>query len=480
VVAAGHAPGPGTVVFGTDGIRGRANVDLTPELALGLGRALVSVLHDDGEKRPSILIGRDPRWSGDMLEAAIIAGITSAGGDAVSVGVLPTPGVAFLASHSTAAAGVMLSASHNPVGDNGIKVFGPDGFKLSDEEELRIAETYAAGVGRRPVSTRIGRRLADPAAVARYIEHLTRAVDVDLVGLRVVVDGANGAAYSVAPQVYRQLGAEVITIHCSPDGANINDRCGSTHSSVIRQATITHAADVGVAHDGDADRLIAATHLGDLVDGDVLLAILARQRHLQGALAHGTVVTTVMTNLGFHRAMDGLGIGVVTTPVGDRHVLETMRKGGLNLGGEQSGHLIDLDHATTGDGVLAALRILETVRTSGASLAELAQVMQRLPQVLVNVGGVDRSRVAGSDEVAVAVARVEERLGADGRVLVRPSGTEPLVRIMVEAPEQALADELAADIAAVVRATCALSVTSDEAAEVDGSERAAERTRGDA
>ncbi len=444
------------VRFGTDGVRGRANTDLTPEVALALGRALVTVLHDEGEKRPSILVGRDPRWSGDMLEAAMIAGITSAGGDAVSVGVLPTPGVAYLTGRSSAGAGVMLSASHNPVGDNGIKFFGPDGFKLSDDDEARIGEIYAAGSPRRPVSTRIGRRLADPAAIARYIEHLTGSVDVDLVGLRVIVDGANGAASNVAPQVYRQLGAEVVTIHCSPDGANINDRCGSTHPEVVRQAVLADGADLGIAHDGDADRLVAVSNLGGIVDGDALLAILARQAHLQGRLVDSTVVTTVMTNLGFHQAMKGLGIEVLTTPVGDRYVLETMRARGLNLGGEQSGHLIDLDHSTTGDGVLAALKVLEIIRTTGSSLAELASVMLRLPQVLVNVADVDRDAVAGSEAVASAVAAAEARLGADGRVLVRASGTEPLVRIMVEAPDQALAEEIAAGISVVVTRECGM------------------------
>jgi phosphoglucosamine mutase len=340
------------------------------------------------------------------------------------------------------------------VGDNGIKFFGPDGFKLSDDEEARIAELYATGSPRRPVSTRIGRRLADPAAVARYIEHLTSSVDVDLVGLRVVVDGANGAASNVAPQVYRQMGAEVATIHCSPDGANINDRCGSTHPEVVRQEVLTAGADIGIAHDGDADRLVAVSHTGAIVDGDALLAILARQKHLNGQLVEGTVVTTVMTNLGFHQAMAGLGIEVLTTPVGDRYVLETMRARGLNLGGEQSGHLIDLDHSTTGDGVLAALRILEIVRTTGSTLDELARVMQRLPQVLLNVTDVDRDALASSAPVAEAVRAAQDRLGASGRVLVRPSGTEPLVRVMVEAPEQALAEEVAGSIAAVVRSDC--------------------------
>ncbi len=443
-------------LFGTDGVRGRANDDLTPELALLIGRALVTVLHDDGERRPSILVGRDPRWSGDMLEAALVAGITSAGGDAVCVGVIPTPGVAFLTARSSAAAGVMISASHNPVGDNGIKLFGPDGFKLSDDEELRVATTLAAGGGRRPEGTRIGRRLTDPAAVARYIEHLARSVDVDLTGLRVVVDGANGAAHSVAPQVYRQLGAEVIQLHCSPDGANINDGCGSTHPEVVAREVVAHAADLGVAHDGDADRVIAATHLGGIIDGDVILAILARQAHLQGRLIDGTVVTTVMANLGFHHAMRDLGIHVLETPVGDRYVLDAMRAGGLNLGGEQSGHVIDLEHATTGDGVLTALRLMEAIRTSGTPLAELASVMTRLPQVLVNVPDVDRHRLAGSAAVAAAVAAAEERLGTEGRVLVRPSGTEPLVRVMVEAVAEGLAQEVADGVAAVVRTELAI------------------------
>ncbi|MGA1077970.1 MAG: phosphoglucosamine mutase [Nitriliruptoraceae bacterium] len=438
-------------LFGTDGVRGRANEDLTPELALLIGRALVTVLHDDGERRPSILVGRDPRWSGDMLEAALVAGITSAGGDAVCVGVVPTPGVAFLTARSSAAAGVMISASHNPVGDNGIKLFGPDGFKLSDDEELRVATTLAAGGGRRPVATRIGRRLTDPAAVARYIEHLARSVDVDLTGLRVVVDGANGAAHSVAPQVYRQLGAEVVQLHCSPDGANINEGCGSTHPEVVAEAVVAHAADLGVAHDGDADRVVAATHLGEVVDGDVILAVLARQAHLQGRLVDGTVVTTVMANLGFHHAMRDLGIRVLETAVGDRYVLDAMRAGGLTLGGEQSGHIIDLERATTGDGVLTALRLMEAVRTTGTPLAELVTVMRRLPQVLVNVPDVDRARLAGASGVAAAVAAAEVRLGEDGRILVRASGTEPLVRVMVEAVDERLADEVARGVADVVR-----------------------------
>ncbi|MFP4634554.1 MAG: phosphoglucosamine mutase [Nitriliruptoraceae bacterium] len=423
-------------IFGTDGVRGKANVELTPELVVSLGRGLVTLLHDEGEKRPSIVVGRDPRWSGEMLEAALVAGITAAGGDAVLVGVLPTPAVAHLTSHSSAAAGAMISASHNPVGDNGIKFFGPDGYKLTDAEEARLEDIIASGSGRRPEGTWLGRRLTDPAAVARYIEYIASIADVDLTGLKVVVDGANGAASSVAPQVYRQLGAEVVAIHCAPDGANINERCGSTHPEAVREAVLAHGADAGISHDGDADRLIAATHEGVEVDGDTTLAILARQMHHRGTLVDDTVVTTVMTNLGFRHAMEQLGIEVVQTRVGDRYVLEAMRERGLNLGGEQSGHIIDRDHATTGDGVLTAVRLLSVVRSTGATLKELSTVMRRLPQVLTNVTGVDRDRLADSEPVWEAVRSEESRLGDGGRVLLRPSGTEPVIRVMAEAESQ--------------------------------------------
>ena len=438
-------------IFGTDGVRGRANVDLTPELGVALGRSLVTLLHDEGEKRPSVVVGRDPRWSGEMLESALIAGITAAGGDAVLVGVLPTPAVAHLTARSSAAAGAMISASHNPVGDNGIKFFGPDGFKLTDDEEARLEDIIATGGGRRPEGTRIGRRLTDPAAVARYIEHVAGIADVDLSGLRIVVDGANGAASSAAPQVYRQLGAEVLTINCSPDGANINEHCGSTHPAVIREAVLAHGADAGISHDGDADRLIAATHDGEEVDGDVVLAILARQMHHRGTLANGAVATTVMTNLGFKRSMQQLGIEVVETPVGDRYVLDAMRERGLNLGGEQSGHLIDLDHSTTGDGVLSAVRLLSVVRSTGATLKELATVMTRLPQVLTNVDGVVKDKLSTSEPVWAAVRAEEQRLGDGGRVLLRPSGTEPLIRVMAEAETHDDAQRAVDHIADTVR-----------------------------
>lgn len=439
-----------TAVFGTDGVRGRANVELTPELALQLGRALVAVLADSGEKRPSVIVGRDPRWSGEMVESALVAGITSAGGDAVCVGVLPTPAVAFLTTRSSASAGAMISASHNPVGDNGIKFFGADGYKLNDAAEQEIAGLLEGVDGPRPLGVKIGRRLTDPAAVSRYIDHAASSTQVDLSGLRLVVDGANGAASNVAPQVYRQLGAEVISIHCTPDGANINAECGSTYPAVIAAATREHGADLGVSHDGDADRLIAATATGQDVDGDTILAILARDAKQRGTLKHDTVVTTVMTNLGFKRAMDALGIEVRETKVGDRYVLEELRAHDLTLGGEQSGHIIDRDYATTGDGVLSAVRLMSVMQQTGATLDELANVMTRLPQVLVNVGDVDRSRLPDAQAVWDAVADETRRLNDTGRVLLRASGTERLIRVMVEAPDENEAAAVAARIAAVV------------------------------
>jgi phosphoglucosamine mutase len=438
-------------IFGTDGVRGEANSELTPELAMRIGQALVTVLREEGKQRPSVLIGRDPRWSGEMLQAALTAGITSAGGDAVQIGVLPTPAVAFLTARGSASAGAMISASHNPVGDNGIKIFGQDGFKLTDEEEDRLEELLTrANAGPRPTGLKVGRRYHDPQAVGRYVEHLVSVADADLHGLTVAVDAANGAASQIAPQVYRHLGARVITTHCQPDGANINDACGSTHPAVIRAAVMDEQADVGIAHDGDADRLIAADANGGEVDGDVILAILARDLKARDTLHHDAVATTVMTNLGFKHAMDRLGIEVVTTQVGDRYVLSAMQLRGLNLGGEQSGHIINLDHSTTGDGILSAVQLLSIVRHTGSPLHELATVMERLPQVLVNVRGVDKQRLDDAIPVWEEIAAVEDELGDDGRVLVRPSGTEPVVRVMVEAPEDDLAQAMADRIANVV------------------------------
>ena len=447
-------------IFGTDGVRALANGDLlTPEFAVRLGRAVVTVLVEEGVERPAIAIGRDPRWSGPMLEAALVAGITGAGGDAIRLGVVPTPAVAHLTATGDVHAGAVISASHNPVEDNGIKFFGGDGFKLTDAEEDRLEELLdetADSEPRRPTGTALGQVFEEPAGIGRYVEHLVAAAATDLSGMSVVVDAANGAASQVAPQVYRHLGADVVALHADPDGANINAGCGSTHPEVVRDAVLAHGADVGIAHDGDADRLICADHAGEEVDGDVILAILARDMHQRGALSGGAVATTVMTNLGFRQAMAGLGIDVVTTAVGDRYVLEAMRTDHLNLGGEQSGHLICLDHATTGDGVLSAVRLLATMRSTGASLAELRTVMTRLPQVLVNVRGVDKDALMDTDDVWLAVSEVENELAESGRVLVRPSGTEPVVRVMVEAPSTDQAQGAADRIAGVVTDALAL------------------------
>jgi phosphoglucosamine mutase len=445
-----------SVTFGTDGVRGLGNAEIGPDLAMRLGRAMVTVLVEEGHTRPCIMIGRDPRWSGEMLEAALVAGVTSAGGDAVTVGVLPTPAVAHLVATGDAQAGVMISASHNAMPDNGLKVFGGDGFKLTDVEEARLGELLESGVDRYPTGTGVGRHVHDTTGVARYVEAVIAEADVDLTGLSMVVDGANGAAAEIAPMVYRALGATVHAIGDVEDPERINDGIGSTHPHMLQAAVRAHGAHLGVTHDGDADRLLAAGGSGALVDGDAILAILARAAHAEGSLLGGAVVTTVMTNLGFHHAMSGLGIDVVTTKVGDRYVLEAMRERGLLLGGEQSGHVIQLDRCTTGDGIRSAVRLLRTVVQSGASLDELATVMTRLPQVLINVPHVDRSRLDASEVVAESVQAAADALGDTGRVLVRPSGTEQLVRVMVEAPTEEAAEAAARQIVAAVQADLAL------------------------
>jgi phosphoglucosamine mutase len=446
----------GTTLFGTDGVRGLANADLTPELALALGRAAVGVLLSEGQGapgRPAVLVGRDPRASGTLLESALVAGILSAGGDVLAAGVVPTPAVAFLTRHYGAAAGAVISASHNAMPDNGIKFFGPEGFKLPDPVEQRIeAAVYAPDQGApRPVGAGVGglRRTAGDAVEA-YLAHLLEDVP-DLDGLEVVVDCANGAAAEIAPEAYRRAGAKVTAVAADPDGHNINAGVGSTHPEHVRAALARTGATVGLAHDGDADRLLAVDEHGALVDGDVILAIAALDARDHGGLPTGTVVTTVMTNLGFRQAMDHHGIRVEQTAVGDRYVLEAMRAGGHTLGGEQSGHLIFLDRATTGDGLLTGLRLLAVMARSGRPLSELATVMRRLPQVLVNVRVADREALEGAAAVWRAVEAEEARLGDRGRVLVRPSGTEALVRVMVEAETEeearATADRLAVVVA---------------------------------
>jgi phosphoglucosamine mutase len=442
-------------LFGTDGIRGVANTELTPELLVGLGRSLVRTLREEGTERPQILVGRDPRASGEMLEAALSAGVTSAGGDVVSAGVLPTPGVAYLTAETSADAGAMISASHNPVEDNGIKFFGPSGGKLTDDEEHRIEALLERAADDRPVGAHIGRLRRDHELLVRYVEHLAGAASENLSHLHIVLDCANGAASHVAPFVLRRLGAQVDVLNAKPDGTNINAGCGSTHPDVVARAVVEAGADLGLAHDGDADRLIAVDHQGNIVDGDVILAILAAD--LQDRSGLDTVVTTVMTNLGFTRAMRERSIEVIQTKVGDRYVREAMLAGGHPIGGEQSGHIILTDYATTGDGVLTAIRLLSVLVRSGKSLAELSSIMTRMPQVLINVSDVDRRRLPEAELVWRAVEQENEVLGDRGRVLVRASGTEPLVRVMVEADTHDRATEVAERLAKIVNAELSLT-----------------------
>jgi phosphoglucosamine mutase len=387
-----------------------------------------------------------------MLEAAVVAGLTSAGAEVLRVGVVPTPALAFLTAAHDADLGVMISASHNPMPDNGIKLFSRGGHKLPDALEAAIEHTVVSGSSddHRPTGAGVGRVRDLPDAAAQYVAHLLGTVDRPLSGLTVVVDGAHGAAATIAPEVYRQAGATVHAIGDRPDGWNINDGIGSTHLGPLIEAVRQTGADLGLAHDGDADRCLAVTADGNLVDGDAILAVCALALHERGQLAKSTVVATVMSNLGFHHTMRDAGIAVHTTAVGDRYVLEALRTRDLSLGGEQSGHLVFLDHATTGDGLLTGLALMSRMGATGSSLAELASVVQRLPQVLVNVPVTDRLAVVENDQVAEAVNAVEEELGDSGRVLLRPSGTEQLVRVMVEAPTQQQADEVAARLAEVV------------------------------
>ena len=441
-------------LFGTDGVRGLANRDVTAELALDLSVSAAHILSEVGSRRTAV-VGRDPRASGEFLQAAVAAGLASAGVDVIDVGVLPTPAVAFLTTARKADLGVMLSASHNAMPDNGIKFFNADGNKLPDDIEGQIERRLREDWDR-PTGAAVGRIVSDPRAAEDYERHLLTSVGPSLAGLRVVVDGANGAASVVGPAIYRQAGADVIEIHCSPDGYNINEACGSTHLGVLQAAVLDHGADLGIAHDGDADRCLAVDADGNAVDGDQLMAIIALSLRDQGRLAHDTVVATVMANLGFKQAMDREGISVVETAVGDRYVLEAMLGSGYVLGGEQSGHVVMTDHATTGDGILTALQVMARMAATGTPLRELAGVMRRLPQVLINVDGVDKNAVDADSGVSEAVAGAEARLAQSGRVLLRKSGTEPLVRVMVEAEDEHTAAEVAQDLADVVRERLAL------------------------
>jgi phosphoglucosamine mutase len=440
-------------LFGTDGVRGLANADLTPELALSVASAAARVLvAHDASHRPMAVVGRDPRASGEMLEAAVVAGLTSAGADVLLLGVLPTPAVAFLTASYGADLGVVLSASHNPMPDNGVKLFAAGGHKLPDDIEAEIEAAVAAGpAASRPTGARIGRVRHADDAVERYGAHLLGAQPTRLDGLHIVVDCANGAAAEVAPEVYRGAGATVDLVGAEPDGLNINDGCGSTHLGALRAEVRRRGADLGIAHDGDADRCLAVDASGAVVDGDQILAMCALALREAGTLKNDTVVATVMSNLGLHHAMRDAGIAVLTTAVGDRYVLEALREHDLSLGGEQSGHLVFTETATTGDGLLTALHVMARMALTGASLTELAAVVQRLPQTLVNVRVHDRDGAVASDEIRAAVAAAEAELGDSGRVLLRPSGTEQLIRVMVEAGTQEQADAVAERIAAVVR-----------------------------
>ena len=443
-------------LFGTDGVRGLANAELTLELAVRLAGAAAAVLAPRGaERRPVAVVGRDPRASGEMLEAAVTAGLTAAGVDVLSVGVLPTPAVAYLTGDYEADLGVMISASHNPMPDNGIKIFAAGGHKLDDEAEDRIEAALHGDTEStaRPTGAGIGRGRAVPDALDRYLAHLASAVAHPLTGTTVVVDCAHGAASQAGPAAYAAAGATVIAINAEPDGLNINEGCGSTHLAVLQQAVVDHGADLGIAHDGDADRCLAVDATGTVIDGDAIMAILALSMHEAGELPGNTLVATVMSNLGLHLAMRAAGIEVRTVGVGDRYVLEELRRGGYGLGGEQSGHIVLPAHGTTGDGVLTGLRLMERIATTGLPLAKLASVMTSLPQVLVNVRVHDKVAVANDPAVAAAVAAAESELGETGRVLLRPSGTEQLVRVMVEAADddhaRAVADRLAGVVATV-------------------------------
>lgn len=433
-------------LFGTDGVRGVANRELTAELGLALGSAAARRLVTSGGRRLAV-IGRDPRASGEMIEAAVVAGVTSEGVDAMLVGVLPTPAVAHLTAAYGADFGVMISASHNPMPDNGIKIFGPGGHKLDDGTEDRIEELVAQGPGLRPTGAGIGRVVSATDALDRYLAHVAAAATADLAGLTVVVDCANGAAWSAAPRAYAEAGARVIAINAEPDGLNINDGCGSTHLGPLQAAVLAHRADLGLAHDGDADRCLAVDAAGRVVDGDAIMTVLALALQEAGELASSTLVATVMSNLGLHLAMRAAGIAVRTTGVGDRYVLEELRVGGYSLGGEQSGHIVMPVLGTTGDGIATGLRLMSRMAQTGASLADLAAPMESVPQVLINVEVVDKATAAQAPAVRTAVAQAEAELGDTGRILLRPSGTEQIVRVMVEASDADTARQVAHRVA---------------------------------
>jgi len=435
-------------LFGTDGVRGIANKELTPELAFKLGRAGAYVLCNG---KGTILIGRDTRLSGDFLEAALIAGICSTGADAVRLGVIPTPGVAFLTRSMGVSGGVVISASHNPVEDNGIKFFDSNGFKLGDEEESRIEAAVKDDLLiPRPTGLLVGRAYTELQAIEKYARHVIETVDCDFSGLRIVVDCGCGAAWEAAPKILRELGAEVIAINDEPDGSRINVNCGSTNVKALAQTVVEQKAYVGIAHDGDADRVIAVDEEGKTVDGDAIMLICGLHLANKGLLRNNTVVVTVMSNLGLELAFNEAGIKIHRTAVGDKYVLRKMLEENVSLGGEQSGHIIFSDHCTTGDGIVTAVQLISVMKEKGEPLSALARQMKKLPQTMVNVRVKDKRAAQESEALAEAVKLAQEELGSTGRILVRPSGTEPVIRVMVEGPTEKQCVEIADRLAAVV------------------------------
>lgn len=439
-------------LFGTDGVRGNANTELTPELAFRLGWAAAWYFGREHEK-PAFLIGRDTRISGQMLEAALCAGICSAGGEAVVLGVIPTPGVAWLTSTSDAAAGVVISASHNPFEDNGIKFFSGTGYKLPDAVEDDLEEIVARGMETlpRPTGKGVGAITYRHDRIIAYQDFLCSTIKENLSGLRVVIDCANGASFETAPAVLSQLGIDLCVLHAAPDGININDHCGSTHMESLKAAVLAHKADLGLAFDGDADRCLAIDEKGQMVDGDQIMVILAKELLRNNALNQTTLVTTVMSNIGLHQAIRKAGGNVMITAVGDRYVLEAMQKNGLSLGGEQSGHIIFGEYSTTGDGLMTAIQLLAAVKRSGLPLSHLGELMTRFPQVLVNVRVHSKAGWEENPRIVKAVKSAEQTLGEDGRILVRASGTEPLIRVMAEGPVLEELERLAETVAQTIR-----------------------------
>ena len=440
-------------LFGTDGVRGVANKDLTAELAVDLAIAAAHILGEIGAftgHRPKAIVGQDSRASGDFLEAAVVAGLTSAGVDVYRVGVLPTPAISYLVKESGADLGVMISASHNPMPDNGIKFFARGGDKLADSVEAQI-EAHLGEPWDRPTGNDVGRIINDDSAKQKYLTHLLASINTDLAGLKVVVDCANGAASFVAPIAYEKAGAKVTAISATPTGWNINENCGSTQLENLIDQVKKTGADLGVAHDGDADRCLLVDHKGEVIDGDYILMILASALKAENKLNKKTVVGTVMSNLGFVNAMESDGIAVVKTAVGDRYVLENMLANDYSLGGEQSGHVILREFSNTGDGLLTALQVMQVLAKSKKSLSELASKMQKYPQVLINVKDVKREKLAASNKISDYIAEQEKNLGGNGRILVRASGTESLIRVMVEAKEMQTAQKIAESIAELVR-----------------------------